>query len=163
MDADYFRLLFDYNRWANARILDQSVKAGEADYFGPHAGLSYDNLHGTLVHLVGSEMTWLRRWTGQQAIPYTAEQLPDLAALLALRSEAETQQAAFFDGLSDERVNADNTYALPNGTTWTHKLGHQLAHWVNHATQYRSEAAVRLTALDLSPGGLDLAAWLRNR
>ena len=163
MDADYFRMLFDYNRWANAKILDQAVKASEADYFGPHAGLSFDNLHGTLIHLVGSEMTWLRRWTGQTAIPYTAEQLPDLGSLLALRAEAEAKQAEVFATLTDDRVNADNTYALPNGNTWTHKLGHQMAHWVNHATQYRSEAAVRLTEIGLSPGGLDLAAWLHNR
>ena len=93
---------------------------------------------------------------------YTAEQMPDLASLLALRAEAEEKQTEFFATLTDDRVNADSTYRLPNGNEWTLKLGHQIAHWVNHATQYRSEAAVRLTALGLSPGGLDLAAWLHG-
>src|SRR5262245_39905187 len=144
MDVEYFRTLFDYNRWANARILEQSVQAAEPDYFGPHAGLSFTNLHGTLIHLVGSEMTWWRRWTGQVATPYTAEQLPDLSSLLSLRAEAEAKQTQFFATLTDERVNADNSYSFPNGNVWTMKLGHQIAHWVNHATQYRSEAAVRL-------------------
>jgi uncharacterized damage-inducible protein DinB len=163
MDVEYFRTLFDYNRWANARILDRATEVKDTDYFGPHPGLSFDNLHGTLVHLVGAEMTWLRRFSGQPAPAITAMQMPDFASLLALRKEAEAQQAAFFATLTDADLNRDNTYALPNSNQWTHKLGHQMAHWVNHATQYRSEAAVRLTELGLSPGGLDLAAWLHQR
>ena len=163
MDTDYFRTLFDYNRWANARILDRSVEVAEADYFGPHAGLSFDNLHGTLLHLVGAEMTWLRRFSGQPAPRITAEEMPDLASLLALREQAEAAQTAVFATLTDADLNRDNSYALPNGATMTPKLGHQMAHWVNHATQYRSEAAVRLTELGLSPGGLDLAMWLSAR
>jgi uncharacterized damage-inducible protein DinB len=163
VDTDYFRTLFDYNRWANARILDRSLEVSEADYFAPYAGLSYGNLHGTLLHLVGAEMTWLRRCTGQPALRITEAEMPDLKALLVLRDEAEAGQAALFTWLSDDDVNRDNSYVLPTGNTLTHKLGHQMAHWVNHATQYRSEAAVRLTALDLSPGGLDLAMWLLNR
>jgi uncharacterized damage-inducible protein DinB len=163
MDVEYFRTLFDYNRWANARILDRAAEVSEADYFGPHPGLSFQNLHGTLLHLIGAEMTWLRRWSGQPAPAITAAEMPDLASLLALRKDAEAQQAAFLETVTDDALNSDTTYSLPNGNAWTHKLGHQMAHWVNHATQYRSEAAVRLTELGLSPGGLDLAAWLHNR
>jgi uncharacterized damage-inducible protein DinB len=163
MDVEYFRMLFDYNRWANARILDRALAVAATDYFGPHPGLSFDNLHGTLLHLIGAEMTWLRRFTGQPAPPITASEMPDLASLLALREQAEAGQHAFFATLTDEDVNRDNIYALPNGNKLTHKLGHQMAHWVNHAMQYRAEAAVRLTELGLSPGGLDLAMWLLNR
>ncbi|HLF77320.1 MAG TPA: DinB family protein [Dehalococcoidia bacterium] len=163
MDIEYFRTLFDYNRWANARILDRSSEVAEADYFGPHPGLSFGNLHGTLVHLIGAEMTWLRRFTGQPAPRITEVEMPDLAALVALRAEAEAGQVAYFATLTDSDVNRDNTYGLPNGGQMTHKLGHQMAHWVNHATQFRSEAAVRLTELGLSPGGLDLAMWLTTR
>jgi uncharacterized damage-inducible protein DinB len=151
MELAYFRTMFDYNRWANARILDKAGEASEADYFSPQPGLSYDNLHGTLLHLVGSEMTWLRRFTGHPAQRLTEADAPDLASLLAVRDQAEAGQHAYFDTLTDAKLDGDNTYALPNGGEMTHKLAHQMAHWVNHATQYRSEAAVRLTAIGLSP------------
>jgi uncharacterized damage-inducible protein DinB len=163
MEAEYCRLLFDYNRWANARILDKAMEAGSEAYFAPYAGLSFGNLHGTLVHLVGSEMTWWRRWTGNSGTPVTAENAPDLAALLAVREEAETRQAAFFATLSDDLVNRPNTWTAPNGNQQTQMLGYQVAHWMNHAMQYRSEAAVRLTAIDLSPGGIDMLGWLNTR
>ena len=163
MDADYFRLLYDYNRWANARILDRAQEVSEADYFAPFPGLSFGNLHGTLVHLVGAEMNWHRRWTGQGGAVFSATEYPDLASLLALRTEAEARQAEFLASLTDDAVNRDNTYTMPNGSALTHKLGHQLGHWVNHAQQFRAEAAVRLTSLDLSPGGIDLVGWLNTQ
>ena len=37
-----------------------------------------------------------------------------------------------------------------------------MAHLVNHGTQFRAEAAVRLTQLDASPGDIDLIVWLRQ-
>ena len=163
MDAEYFRLLAEYNRWANARILDRVAEVGSEDYFASFPGLSYGNLHGTLIHLIGSEMTWYRRWTGETGPPINADTAPDLSALLAVRSDAEARQGKFFAELTDDAVNRDNTYAMPNGNRLTHRLGHQLGHWVNHAHQYRSEAAVRLTALGLSPGGIDLVGWLNTR
>ena len=162
MDIEYFRTLFGYNRWANARILDRAVEVSESDYFAPRAGLSFGNLHGTLIHLIGSERVWLLRWTEHFATPVTQEEAPDLAALLEIRADAEKGQRAFLDGLMDADLDLPNTYRMPNGNELTHLLGHQFGHMVNHATQYRSEAAVRLTELDLSPGGLDFIAFLRE-
>ena len=161
MDAEYFRMLFQYNCWANARIIRKSAEVEEADYFGPRAGLSFGTLHHTLLHLVGAEMTWARRLSGGSAPSITVEEMPDLASLVGLAREAEALQALFLDTLSESELDRVNSYTWA-GNRWAHKLAHQLAHWINHATQYRSEAAVRLTELGLSPGNLDLLGWLHG-
>ena len=47
-------------------------------------------------------------------------------------------------------------YTNMQGERWAYPLWQQMIHQVNHATQHRSEAAMMLTKLDCSPGGLDL-------
>src|SRR6266567_927318 len=151
MDVGYFRMLLGYNCWANAKILGRAVEVSEADYFAPRSGLSYGNLHGTLLHVIGSDWLWLQRWQGSSAGRVPESELPTLASLLELRSASEPAQQAYFDRLTNAELNETNTYGFPDGRTITSPRGYQMAHWVNHATQYRSEAAVRLTELDLSP------------
>lgn len=163
MDATYFRMLFEYNKWANARILDRAVEVSEADYFARRSGLSYGNLHGTLLHVVGSDWLWLQRWQGIGADRVPESERPTLASLLELRAENEAAQQSYFEKLTDAELDLTNTYGMPGGRSITSLLGYQIGHWTNHATQYRSEAAVRLTELGLSPGGLDLMVFVTSR
>lgn len=163
MDLDYFRMLFEYNKWANARILDRAIEASEADYYGPRAGLSYGNLHGTLLHVLGSDWLWLQRWQGAIMDRVPESERPTLASLLELRAETEPAQQRYFEQITDADLNVPNTYGFPDGRTITSLRGYQMGHWVNHATQFRSEAAVRLTELGLSPGSLDLMVFVTSR
>ena len=163
MDVSYFHMLLAYNMWANAKILDRAVEVAEADYFAPRAGLSYGNLHGTLLHVIGSDWLWLQRWQGISADRVPESERPTLASLLELRAETEPAQQNYLDQLADSDLDATNTYGMPGGRTVTSLRGYQMGHWVNHATQYRSEAAVRLTELGFSPGGLDLMVFVTSR
>jgi len=163
LDAAYFRTLRDYNKWANAKILDRAGEVGEADYFAQRPGLSYGNLHGTLLHVVGSDWLWLQRWQRIGADRVPESERPTLDSLLDLRADNEVAQQVYFDKLTDAELDRPNTYGFPDGRTITSLLGYQLGHWTNHATQYRSEAAVRLTELGLSPGGLDLMVFVAGR
>jgi uncharacterized damage-inducible protein DinB len=56
MDANHFRLLFDYNCWANHLVIDRAAEVRESDYFATAAGLSFGSLHATLVHILVGEL-----------------------------------------------------------------------------------------------------------
>jgi uncharacterized damage-inducible protein DinB len=72
------------------------------------------------------------------------------------------KQQAFLTGLTDEAVNAPLSYHDQFGTAHTQLLSQLMAHMVNHGTQFRAEAAVRLTQLGVSPGDLDLIIYIRQ-
>jgi uncharacterized damage-inducible protein DinB len=173
MDADYFRLLYAYNAWANGAVLDAARGVSEADYFAPRPGLSFENLHGSLVHVMSAEAVWLGRWVGQPVSGVLADarrtdlivasEVPTFAVLQGLWRDLGERLLAFIEALTDEDVSRSITHTVTDGTTYTQPLGHQLAHLVNHGTQFRAEAAVALTAMNHSPGELDLIFYLRRR
>lgn len=164
MDVAYFQMLFDYNTWATARILSRVEELSEADYFAPRAGLSFSNIHGTLVHILSGEVLWLGRWRGDPPRPRLSEaDLPTLSALLERWRQTESEQRAFLTGLTAADLGRPIAYGGPPGQKTRQPLGYLIAHMVNHGTQFRAEAAVALTALGRSPGDLDLSVYLRDR
>jgi hypothetical protein len=63
MNRHDIQLLYDYNRWANARILGAAGKLAEEQYLAlgtfPHGGV-----RGTLIHVLFAEWMWRMRWQG---------------------------------------------------------------------------------------------------
>ena len=173
MDADYFRLLFEYNRWANNLVLDRAAEVREADYLAIAEGLSFGSLHATLVHILVGELVWLARWEGglpperlkdaRTADRLAEMEVPTFEALSELWREEEAKQQRFLSALTDEAVSRTVVYSDQYGSPNEQPLSQLMAHLVNHGTQFRAEAAVRLTQLGLSPGDLDLIIFLRQR
>jgi uncharacterized damage-inducible protein DinB len=173
LSAEHYRLLFEYNAWANDAVLDSAAAVSEADYFAPAAGLSFGSLHATLVHALVAEIVWLARLQGgkppeslrdaRQAERLAREEIPTFARLRSLWREEQAKMASFTAALTDEQVEAALAYEDLQGNAWSQPLWQLMAHLLNHGTQFRAEAAVRLTQLGLSPGDLDLIVWLRLR
>ena len=173
MSAEHYRLLFDYNTWANELVLDQASQVGEADYFSGVEGLSFGDLHATLVHILVGEIVWLARWQGgkppeslrdaRQAQRLAKEEIPSFARLREMWRAEREKQASFMASLTDERVESVLSYEDQSGNRNSQPLWQLMTHLVIHGTQFRAEAAVRLTQLGLSPRDLDLIVWLRAR
>ena len=165
-------MLLEYNRWANHLVLEKATLAGPDDYFAPSAGLSFGSLHATLVHTLVAEIVWLARWQG--GLPperlrdarvvdrIAAEDIRSFEELVALWAEEDSKQERFIEELTGEEVAASVKYRSQYGEAYEQPLRELIAHLVNHGTQFRSEAAVRLTQLGLSPGDLDLIVYLRG-
>ncbi len=161
MNVQEIQLLYDYNCWANERILGAAERVPPEQY--AHAQLGYCRLHDTLVHIVAAERRWRERWQDLPNAPMLAPAV--VPSLAALRHELATDQRlmrAYLAGLSDADLAREFDYQRLDGTPITNTLWHTLAHLVNHGTQHRAELALLLTELGCSPGNLDLVIYVRQ-
>ena len=172
VNAHYFRVLLDYNCWANHGVMDRAREVDESDYHAVADGLSFGSLHATLVHILVGELVWLTRWEGcvpperlrdaRKADQLAVTEIPTLDALAELWRNEEDRQRRFSSALTDETVSTTVAYDDQYGNPNEQPLSQLIAHLVNHGTQFRAEAAVRLTELGFSPGDLDLSIFLRQ-
>ena len=152
--------LYQYNQWANKKILDAARNVTPEQFleeaFFPHGGL-----RSTLTHILFAEWIWRNRWEGTSPIVrFKPEEFPTLESLLLRWQEEENKLMKFVEGLSDEQLAVPFQYRNTKGVPKENILWHAMAHVVNHGTQHRSEAAAMLTAFGCSPGDLDMIYFL---
>lgn len=156
--------LYDYNYWANARVLNAATQISESQFIAP-ARLSHGSVRGTLAHILATEIVWRLRChegVSPTALPNESD-FPTLESLRGRWAEEEQAMRAFLSQLSDEAINQPVHYKTTKGVPQETILWHILAHVVNHGSQFRGEAAVALTEEGQSPGDLDLIAFLREQ
>ncbi len=163
MNKDDIRTLYDYNYWANARVLNAATKVSLEQLTAP-VGLSHGSLRGTLVHILGTEIVWrLRCQEGisPPALPRENE-FQTLETIQARWAGEERMMRGYLASLNDEALNAKVQYKTTKGVPFENAVWHLLLHVVNHGTQFRSEAGVALTGYGQSPGDLDTLLFLRE-
>ncbi len=160
MLVDYFKTLYDYNYWANAKLLGAAEQLSEAQFIEETKD-GHGSLRGTLVHVLSAEWMWRSRWQGTSPMEdLRAEDLPTLGALRERWREEERQMRAFLEALRGEDVQRVVQYTNTRGQTYAAPLWQMMGHLLNHGTQHRSEAAVILSRLGHSPGDLDVLIFL---
>ena len=162
MKAADIKLLYDYNDWANARVMRTAERVTPEQFIARNK-FGWENLRGTLVHIMQAEIVWRHRLFERGDIDWLdAEDFPTVASI---RERRDTEIAAlrrYIDDLSDEEVNGAITYER-GGETHQDTLWQCLVHLVNHGTQHRSECAALLTEFGHSPGDLDLIVFVSER
>lgn len=160
MNSAAFRALYDYNRWANRRILGAAA-ALPPDQFLEDRGSSFGSLRDTLVHVLGAELVWLARWEGESPASYLAPaEFPTVAALSPRWDELERGQSGFFDQLTDGALDRVVAYTNVAGERWRYPLHQMLQHVANHSTYHRGQAVTLLRQLGRTPPGTDLLLYL---
>lgn len=146
---------FDYNRWANRRLLAAVAEVPTAD-FDRDVGASFGSLKGTVRHLVWGERGWLRHWTqGSFGPDLSTAELPDLPAIAAEWARLESAQNGFVRGLTEEKLRAPHSV---DGNAYV--LGELLQHCLNHSTHHRGQVVQMLRQLGRTPPGTGLRQFL---
>ena len=162
MNKQDIQLLYQYNQWANKRILDRTENLTIEQFLTP-ASYPHGGLRGTLTHTLFAEWLWRRRWQGESPMSgMKPEDFPTFAALRARWVEEEKALNSFIGGLTDEKLNASFQYKTMRGDQMENILWQAMVHVVNHGTQHRSETAAMLTEFKHSPGDIDLIVFLRE-
>jgi uncharacterized damage-inducible protein DinB len=156
-------LLYDYNYWANGRILGAAARVSPEQFLAP-ARFSFGSLRATLVHTLDTEYGWRMLCQHTTLTPDMAEaDFPTLDVLEQRWHEEEAAMRAYLASLQDDGLANVVRYTTDRGEQRERVLWHCLVHVVNHGTQHRSEAAAMLTEYGESPGDLDFTLFLSQR
>ena len=107
MNKDEITLLYEYNYWANARVLQAATKVSREQFVAP-ARLSQGSLRGALAHTLGTEVVWRLRWQegiSVSALP-TESDFPTLEALQARWADEERKMRGYLAALTDKALTA---------------------------------------------------------
>ena len=146
---EYLTQLYDYNYWANHRILEAAEVLTEDQLFRSH-GHGWDSIHHTLVHMINAEWIWLERWQGNspESLP-PFEDFPDLAAIRMRWLEVEVDLRTFVSQQTPESLFREVAYTNTRGQALRVPLWQLLVHLANHGTHHRGELAAMLTVLGI--------------
>jgi len=163
MTLEDIRILYEYDAWANHRILN-AVAALTADQFTRDMGSSFPSVRDTLAHIMGGQWLWLERWQGRTptSLP-TAADYPDLLSLRKRWAEVENDLLAFVRGLTPERLESVDEYKTQTAGTFRCPLWQIMQHLMNHGTYHRGQVTTMLRQLGAKSVSTDLSFFYRER
>jgi uncharacterized damage-inducible protein DinB len=163
MNVEDFRLLYDYNTWANQRTLG-ACAALDDEQFTRDLGSSFRSVRDTLVHIAGAQWIWLERWHGRSPnAALVARDFPNLEAVRRRSAELERDLLDYVASLTPEDLQRVIAYTTMAGVAGRQPLWQMLQHLANHSTYHRGQVTTMLRQLGSKPTGTDLTTFYRER
>ena len=163
MTKDDIQLLYEYDRWANGRVL-RAVATLSAEQFTRDLGGSFRSVRDTLAHLYGAEWVWNERIEGRSpsSLP-TGTTFPDLASVRAKLEEMDRHYIDYVSKLTPRDLQRVMTYKSFAGDEFSNPLWQSLHQLTNHATYHRGQTVTLLRQLGVKPVATDLIAFYREQ
>ena len=160
MLTEFIRNFYAYSAWANQRIL-KTADGLTAAQFVSEPEVNMPGLRDLLVHIMSAERVWGARFRQVKPPPVLRGQdFPDQASVRALWSTVAAETQSFVASVDDRTLGLPAPHVNSKGEHYTYPLWQIMLHQANHAMQHRSEAALLLTRLGFSPGGLDYLVYV---
>lgn len=170
MTKEDIQLLFEYDRWANKRVLN-AAGGLSPEQFTRDLGGAFASVRDTLMHIVGGQWIWLAYWRNPpgsaQALAelrarrdalFHPQALPGLAAVQLKWTEVEADLNEFLSRLPDEAFQQ----MIPFRATQV-RLGGLMQHVANHSTYHRGQVALMMRQLGAEPLATDFHQFLAER
>jgi uncharacterized damage-inducible protein DinB len=144
-----YHMFAGYNAWCNERLYDATTQVSDANYRA-NRGAFFESLHGTLNHLLVGDRIWMRRFTGQGAVPTSLDAIlfDDFMQLRSAR-RAEDERIRHYVGTlrEDDLAKTIRFRTVVNPQDIEQMLAPALDHFFNHQTHHRGQAHALLSAI----------------
>lgn len=159
MNRQDILMLYEYNAWANGRVLG-AAEALTPEQFLRDLGNSFPSVRDTLAHILSAESLWLRRWQGDSpSRPLPADTFPTVASLRDGFAAVDRERHIFLESLSEARLAHPLAYRDMAGKDHSLPLVFTLQHVVNHGTYHRGQVTTLLRQLGARPVSTDLSRF----
>lgn len=145
----YFLKLYQYNAWANKKVLDCLDRQSVND----------EQIFTILGHVVAAQFLWLHRIRGLPAPDLKLWGIYQLNQLKGLAEKAGRQWLEFVE--SAESFDREMTYTNYVGELYTNNVEMIMIHLVNHASYHRAQIAMLLRQKGFEPVNTDFITYDR--
>ena len=146
---DYLIKLFEYNDWANKRVLELLQKEKVDD----------EKILTLMSHVLAAELLWLKR-----IVP--SDQMYEIWKMYTLEELCNMQQISSNNWLAFIRSSHSFTnniaYKNTKGQNHVSEVSNILIHVVNHATHHRGQIAMLLRQKEIVPIDTDFIIYDRT-
>jgi uncharacterized damage-inducible protein DinB len=150
---------YEYNEWANERVIGSLRELPEADYVREMGG-GWPSVRATFVHLAGATDAWAARFAGNDVLELPKESaLPKLEDATRVLRSAEEKHRAHLKSLTREKLDRPFSWKNLSGEVKTAPFWIVVRHVVNHQTYHRGQIASMLRRLGGRPVATDMVRW----
>lgn len=155
--------LYDYNAWADRRVVEAAGALSPEQFTKPLAS-SFTSVRDTLAHIYSGEWVWLERFQGRSPSSFPeAKELETIEQLKSRWADLEPAMLNFVRGLTQEDLNRVMEYKTFKFGVYRNPLWQSMLHLVNHGTYHRGQVTTMLRQLGAQPILTDLMHFYRER
>ncbi len=160
---ELLRLLFQYNAWADRRLLDACASLTN-EQFTRNLGSSFSSVRDTVTHLYGAEFAWNERIHGRSPNKLlSGADYPDLTAIRPKLEEMDAYYIDYVSKLTQQDLDRVIHYKGFNGDPFSNPLWQTLHQLTNHASYHRGQVTTMLRQLGAKPVSTDLIMYYREQ
>ncbi|MDF2232639.1 DinB family protein [Albimonas sp. CAU 1670] len=161
----HFASFARYNAWANRRLYAAASQIDDAQRRSDQ-GAFFKSLHGTLNHLLVTDVIWMARLRGIPGPSWTLDHVAhdDFEELRAAREAQDADIVQWIDALPESDILATTlSYTrVSSPEPIVQPMAEALAHVFNHQTHHRGHCHMILTRLTGTAPELDLLFYQRE-
>jgi uncharacterized damage-inducible protein DinB len=145
----YFLKLYQYNAWANGRVVSCLKRQSIAD----------EKILSVFGHVLAAQFLWLHRIKGLTPPNVKLWGEYSLETLEKMATDANQQWLEFVEG--NESFDRELTYTNYTGDPYVNNVETIMMHLVNHCSYHRAQVAMLLRQKGFEPINTDLITYDR--